>query len=277
MFKNYYKGNSFLIVLFFITSFLLLYKLYNNIQYKEQFETKKENIDSTSVIPLDIYTTWHTKDLPEKMNECVERLKSANPEFTHHLFDEDGCRQFIFENFDSGVVNTFDSLVPLSYKSDLWRYCVLYKKGGIYIDIKFGPMNNFKFSTMVDKEYFTKDLDWSGGGALTGIIICKSNNSKMKNCIDKIVENVNNKYYGDGPLDPTGPILFKSQFDKSEIDNFEYELQVGPVNNQFFIVKRGEQIENAILASYPEYRMEQAAYGKLKYYGDLWSENNIYR
>jgi hypothetical protein len=32
----------------------------------------------------------------------------------------------------------YDRLIPTAFKADLWRYCVLYKYGGVYLDIKLG-------------------------------------------------------------------------------------------------------------------------------------------
>lgn len=246
------------------------------IYYKPTYAVH-QGFTTLSTIPKNIYTTWHTKELPPKMKECVERMKRANPEFVHHIYDEDECRQFIREQYDDKILDAFDSLVPLSYKSDLWRYCMLYKNGGIYIDIKFYPMNQFTFSQMIDREYFIKDLESSGDGVVNGFMICKPRNPKIGNCIDQIVENVKTNYYGDCPLHPTGPMLLKSQFTKDEMDNMEYELKINEhVYPEMFIVKNGHDINDAILATYPEYRTEQAAYGKLRHYSDIWHQRGIY-
>jgi mannosyltransferase OCH1-like enzyme len=84
----------------------------------------KENYNS--IIPLKIYQTWHTKNLPKHMNDTVELLKNTNPEFEHFLFDDNDCRNFIKNNFNEKVLHTFNKLKPGAYKADLWRYCVLY-------------------------------------------------------------------------------------------------------------------------------------------------------
>lgn len=52
-----------------------------------------------SIIPLKIYQTWYTKNLPPKMKERVELLKVDNPQFEHCLFDDNDCREFIKNNF----------------------------------------------------------------------------------------------------------------------------------------------------------------------------------
>ena len=101
-----------------------LYKL------EREYLTKPFPIKDTykSIIPLHIYQTWYTKNLPPKMAECVESLKQDNPEFEHHLYDDLDCRNFIKNNFSEEILQTYDSLIPGAYRADLWRYCILYKK-----------------------------------------------------------------------------------------------------------------------------------------------------
>ena len=105
-----------------------------------------------SIIPLNLYTCWHTKDLPPLLKNTYEILMKENPEFNHYLYDENDCIDFIRNHFDIEVLNAYHSLIPCSYKSDLWRYCVLYINGGIYYDIKFRCINGFKFIHLLDKE-----------------------------------------------------------------------------------------------------------------------------
>ena len=94
------------------------------------------------VIPLNIYQTWHTKDLPPLMKQNYDQLVLQNPEFNCHVYDENECRLFIQTNFDLDILKSYNSLIPCSYKSDLWRFCVLYINGGIYMDIKYKCVNN---------------------------------------------------------------------------------------------------------------------------------------
>ena len=64
-----------------------------------------------SIIPLNLYTCWHTKDLPPLMRENYELLVKGNPKIKFHLYDEEDCRKFISENFDEKVLNAYDSLI----------------------------------------------------------------------------------------------------------------------------------------------------------------------
>ena len=87
------------------------------------------------------------------MNERVETLKKQNPQFKYHLFDDNDCREFIKNHFREDVLYAYDHLIPGAYKADLWRYCVLFIKGGIYLDIKYTPLNGFKFINLILQDF----------------------------------------------------------------------------------------------------------------------------
>ena len=228
----------------------------------------KQNYNS--IIPLHLYTCWHTKHLPHLMKSNYEYLIKSNPKITFHLYDENDCREFIQDNFDSDVLEAYDKLIPCSYKSDLWRYCILYKNGGIYMDIKYRCVNGFKFIDLTEKEYFVRDYNINE--TYTALIVSLAGNQILYNCIRQIVENVQNKYYGNGCLDPTGPGLLAKNFTQEERNCMQMYHSLVESINKYYIVK-----DNRIILSwYDGYRDEQSKFQKLKHYSKLWSEKNIY-
>jgi mannosyltransferase OCH1-like enzyme len=220
------------------------------------------------VIPLTLYTTWHTKELPSGMKEAYEWVKSENPEFKVELYDENDCREFIRLHFDERTLKAYDCLRPQAYKSDLWRYCVLYKNGGIYYDIKFVPENNFKFIELTDKEYFVEDLYKR---VVNGIIAVKKGHPLLKKAIEDIVKKVETKDYGQTYLDVTGPGLLKTFFTEKEIDQFELELE-----NENHIIYIRWRNGKRILGNYPSYRKEQSDNGKGDHYAVLWQKRDVF-
>ena len=175
-----------------------------------------------SVIPLKIFQTWNTKNLPEKMQKVVDDLKSKNSEFEYFLFDDNDCEEFIKNNFGQDVLYAYNTLIPGAYKADLWRCCVLYIHGGIYLDIKYICINGFKLINLTDKEYFVTDelMNYISGpykGIIwNGLMVTKPKNEKLLKCINQIVENVENNYYGFGIYEPTGPTLLTRYFTVEE-------------------------------------------------------------
>ena len=86
--------------------------------------------------------------LPPKMYECIHDNLTFNRvgvDCIHYLFHDQDCRSFIEREYPPDVLMAYDRLIPTAFKADLWRYCVLYKYGGAYLDVKYkwgGPSPN---------------------------------------------------------------------------------------------------------------------------------------
>ena len=235
-----------------------------------------------NTIPLHMYQTWHSReDLSPKMRECVDTLKAQNPELVHHLFDDNDCREFIADNFNEEVVNAYDSLIPGAYKADLWRYCILYKKGGVYMDIKYKCADGVKLIDMVDKEYYVEDRQQRGHrGVYNAIMICKKGDPRLIKAINYIVGHVKQKYYGETPLSPTGPGLLGKIFTDDEFRNIPLKF-IG--NTKDWHIKQSDSVvdkpnNKVLFISYPEYRQEQLQKkDSHPHYGNLWDKKQIYK
>ena len=244
-----------------------------DIKKKQPYNKLKSFYNST--IPLKIYQTWYTKDLPPKMKQCVETLKAQNPKFEHFLFDDNDCRDFIKANFEIHVLNAYDNLIPGAYKADLWRLCVLYINGGIYMDIKFSCINGFRLIELTENEHFV--LDRLGPLSIyNALLVCKAKNKFIWMAICRIVSNVQKKFYGLSALEPTGPILLGNIILKNklniniDIKHFKYGDYLTYKNR--FVLSTG----------YPEYNSERTTTynnmkSNIKRYDKMWAERRIYK
>ena len=221
-------------------------------------------------IPANIFQTWHTKTLPPGMQMAVNNLKASGIRFKYQLFDDNDCKEFIKNNFDESVFNAYNSLKPGAYKADLWRYCVLYKEGGIYLDIKYFPVNAFQLKNLIEREHFCLDAD--NNGIYNAIMVCKPGNTVLKKAIYQIVENVKTKYYGKSCLDPTGPGLLSQYFTREEKNNMDltHEFRVS-LDYRYILYNK-----YYVFQSYPNYRNEHHVFKKEEHYGHLWNIRNIY-
>jgi len=259
------------------------YNIYsmNNI-YSMQPRRKKNNIVILSnkkypikpfyhsVIPLNIFQTWHTKVMPPGMNRNVELIKKMNPRFNYQLFDDTDCHNFIRDNFDVSVLNAFNKLIPGAYKADLWRYCVLYKLGGIYLDIKYSPANEFRFINLTESEHWVLDAD--GYGIYNALMVCKAENPILLSAINKIVEHTQTNFYGSNCLEPTGPKLLANIFHSSEKNKVDMKHTfINNMNNKFIFFHN-----YLIFKNYNGYLNENNKYKKTDHYSELWNNKNIY-
>jgi mannosyltransferase OCH1-like enzyme len=220
------------------------------------------------IIPLNIFQTWHTRDLGPVMSECVNSITECNPEFKHYIYSDDDCRLFIKNNFGADVLQAYDTLIPGAFKADLWRYCILYKLGGIYLDIKYQSINGFKFINFIDFEHFVEDRFevLNEFAVYNAFMISGKGNEKLLKCINRIVKNVSIRYYGYSALCVTGPILMGKFFDKSDTVGLK-------LNNYDQIVYNSKPI----LMSHQGYRDEQKKKQLANHYGWLWEQKKIYK
>ena len=90
---------------------------------------------------VDIWSELDSAGLPPKMLACVREnliMNRVGVDCIHYLFNDADCREFIAREYPPDVLMAYDLLIPTAFKADLWRYCVLYKYGGVYLDVKYG-------------------------------------------------------------------------------------------------------------------------------------------
>ena len=205
------------------------------------------------------------------MRERVELLKKQNPRFNHYLYDDNDCREFIKNNFKPDVLNAYDSLIPGAYKADLWRYCILFINGGIYLDIKYSPLNGFKFINLTESEHLVADIN--NIGIYNALMVCLPRNEVLFKAIRQIVENVRNKYYGSNFLEPTGPNLLPKFISTSDkiVDLKHKELIV---DNNYRVIYFNDI---PILKTYHGHCAEAQKYSIKQHYSILWNNKKIYK
>jgi len=163
-----------------------------------------------AVIPLKLHLFWHDKILPPKMQQNVELLRETNPEFEVIVYDNEMAREYIKAHFLGEVLRAYDTLIPFAFKSDLFRYCVVYKEGGIYLDIKFEPINGFKLMQFVKYRQV-----WGSEVANlvnNGIFMSVPGSPILREAIAMIKYNVANRRLGKWPMSVTGPCLLTNAF-----------------------------------------------------------------
>ena len=113
-----------------------------------------------SLIPKKIFQSWKSKDLNDTMKKVVQKIKDMNPDYEYHFFDDNDCRKYLLDNYGENYANAFDVLKPGAFKCDFWRYAVLYKEGGVYLDLDMTPEVPFddfispsdRFVSVVDRK-----------------------------------------------------------------------------------------------------------------------------
>jgi hypothetical protein len=221
------------------------------------------------MIPANLFTFYHDiSKIPKVMNEKYKKMVRENPEFNFKLFDIKSGREFISQNFGPYVLIAYDKLKPYSYKSDLFRYCYIYINGGIYVDIKYISLNNFKFIDLLDKEYLVSEPI----GIQNCLLVLQPKNEMIFRCIHTIKKLVLNNFYAKTPLF-TGPFLLSEKYKKLYNENrIDTDLTWRVENNLQCIYKK----DCLILREYPRYRKDLLTVSDQPHYTEMFWSKNIY-
>jgi mannosyltransferase OCH1-like enzyme len=91
-----------------------------------------------SNIPKNIFQTHksfsYVKTKPKLYKALKTWVKYSN-EFNYYFYNNTMCNTFMKENMEDQIYKAYSMLPMGVMKADLWRYCVIYKYGGIYSDM----------------------------------------------------------------------------------------------------------------------------------------------
>ena len=91
-------------------------------------------------IPRIIHQTYPTLDLPPILAANVAKLRTQNPTWEHRLYDDAAIESFILAEYGSAVLASYNRIEARygAARADLFRYLLINRVGGLYLDIKSG-------------------------------------------------------------------------------------------------------------------------------------------
>jgi inositol phosphorylceramide mannosyltransferase catalytic subunit len=88
-------------------------------------------------IPNHVYQTWKRPVLPLLLALEVKRFRAMNLDYSFSFFDDRRMADYMSGNYAGHpILEVFRAARTPVIKADIWRYCLLYREGGVYCDIK---------------------------------------------------------------------------------------------------------------------------------------------
>jgi len=186
-------------------------------------------------IPKIIYQTWFKKELPTPIQSSIDNMMALNTGYKYQIFDDIDMRNFIKTNYDKNILKCFDSLKIGAAKADLWRYLILYKTGGIYIDVdstivgKLDDLIKNEACAVISRETnYNKFVQWC--------LVFTPEHPLLKICIDKCIANIQSGSIMD-VTELTGPVVYSDSireyfndiniYSKSDLEINSNKLKTG--------------------------------------------------
>lgn len=162
-------------------------------------------------IPKILHQIWLGGEFPEQYRKLTQTFLDNNPDWEYMLWLDKDVDNFGMEN-----KAIFDKIPNLGSKSDIFRYEVLYRYGGLYMDTDFFCLKSF--NDFLHLDLFTGSGHVDMPEAFNGLIGVSKENPIFRKLIDRI-KNLNNFHGGfDEILTLTGPRFFSSVLFR-ELDN----------------------------------------------------------
>lgn len=169
-------------------------------------------------IPKSIHQTFKTSKLPLITKWHIRQLKKKNPDYTYHFYDDNDIDAFIKAEFDQEVLNLYRKIKIGAAKADFFRYAILYKKGGIYLDIDsriISPLSKFIISN--DHAVISKESNLRN--YIQYALFFEKEHPFLKKTLEVVMENLKeNKYPGDVHK-TTGPAAFTKAIEECLKEN----------------------------------------------------------
>tara|TARA_Y100000389_G_C17465466_1_gene525100 strand:+ start:969 stop:2732 length:1764 start_codon:yes stop_codon:yes gene_type:complete len=242
-----------------------------------------------NTIPKVLYKTGSVEF--ENLHKCVlenfKKTEELNPDIKIEYYDDSNCIQFIETYFEQIVVHSFNALIPGAYKADLFRYCVLYEKGGIYSDltqnfnVSLNEIINFDNDSLVLVEDIRLN-EYTYSGIQINFMAARPKLPIFKTAIWNICKNIRDNIYGKTCLEPTGPYLFRKCLNYSNIKPRIELVQIVRDEIPIVVFKTSEElVYYNKLQNHNEYLYNPQTLKNDKtthtvHYSDLWNERNIY-
>ena len=169
-------------------------------------------------------------DLPENI---IKSWKDIHPNFTIKVWRDKDIESLKLTNYQHYLTAN----KRYNQKSDISRYEILYRFGGIYVDADIFCIKNIT-PLIENKDFFS--IYEKKGLISNSIIGCTKNNEVMKKIIDHIHDNYN---YSETVWKCTGPLLFTRILSGTNIisetpEKFNYRLHGN--KSMYFLNKHGK-------------------------------------
>lgn len=97
-------------------------------------------VERGRIIPKIIHQTNYAKPWPQMMEDNVARMRSMNQDWEYRFYSNNDRRNYILSYYGIEILSYYDKIDPAygAVQADFFRYLVMYREGGVYLDIKSG-------------------------------------------------------------------------------------------------------------------------------------------
>lgn len=158
-------------------------------------------------IPKIIHQTFKTSALPLITRWHISKFRKRNPEYVYEFYDDGRIEQFISLEYSEEVLQLYKKINIGAAKADFFRYLILFKKGGIYLDIDSSISSRLKdFIQPTDSAIISSEKN--PGLFVQWALIFEANHPFLQKTIEFVCDNIRKNSYPHDVHQMTGPSVY---------------------------------------------------------------------
>ena len=180
----------------------------------------------------------------QDIQNITNKMLSMNSNYEYKLLtSEKEMDNFVSNNFDKEIVESYNCLNFLVAKIDFWRYLNLYKNGGVYLDMDsliIKPLDEL----IRDDDEAIITAEGNPGLYVQWCLMFTKEHPILKKVIEIVVDNIKNNKYPNNVFKMTGPTAFTEGLNKLHLLDSEKIIDHSLINKETdisFYTKEGVQ------------------------------------
>ncbi len=137
----------------------------------------------------------------------IRSIRRNNPEYDYYFYDDQQIEDFFRTEFPKEYLESYQRLTIGAAKADFFRYAILYKKGGVYLDIDSGlnkPLRKIiredDAALVCDEIPPTYYVQWG--------LAYEAGHPFLKRTLEKIMDHIEHNPYPHNVHKTTGPTVY---------------------------------------------------------------------
>jgi len=170
------------------------------------------------MIPKIIHQTWKTNDIPDEWTLAVDSCKTIN-NYKYVLWTDKTMLIFMKKEYPN-YVDLYNNYTYNIQRCDAFRYFVLYKYGGIYLDMDI--ICKKKFDMLLKYDLVLAKSSNVSISYTNAFFMAKPKNEFIKYCIDNLIPNKNNMFFLGKHISimcSTGPLYLTNMINNYKLKN----------------------------------------------------------
>jgi mannosyltransferase OCH1-like enzyme len=221
-------------------------------------------------------------NLSAQVVDLYRRTEMQNPGWTTRYFSAAQRRHFICTHFDNRVMRAYDDLLPNAYRADLFRFCAVWMLGGMYADFSVDFL--VSLDDLIDCQHdalvLCHDRPFKRHAQLApSFFAARPRHKFIGMCIDKIVNNVEQRFMGINALHPTGPLMMRNVFDQFKLHNSLNGIRIELAYCKENVAARIDQMDKPVINFKSDFHNTAVTIDGTprQSYTHMWTTNNVYK